>query len=120
MFNLGSKNHQRVPPSKSSIGISPACREFVRKLSRSVPCKTSLLKIQTDGKKSSCSTKYLPRRIHGTGIFTYTYTASFPLKNGGWKTSLSYWEGTFSGENSLLNFRGCNMTMENKNTMNQG
>ena len=27
---------------------------------------------------------------------------SSPLKNGGWKTSLSYWEGNFSG--AMLNF----------------
>ena len=29
---------------------------------------------------------------------------SSPLKNGGWKTILSYFEGNFSGVNSLLNF----------------
>ena len=45
MFNLGSKNLQRIPPNKSSIGISPDCREFVGKLSRRF------------------------HRIHGTGIF---------------------------------------------------
>ena len=35
-------------------------------------------------------------------IHPRSLTASLPLKNGGWKTILSYWEGNFSGD--MLNF----------------
>ena len=71
MFNLGSKNFQRVSPNKSPIGISRTVENLSESSVDVFQCKTSLLKIQTEGKKSSCSTKYLPHRIHGTGIFTY-------------------------------------------------
>ena len=45
-------------------------------------------------------------KIHypvGPGVTPPKFNSS-PLKNGGWKTILSYWEGNFSG--AMLNF-GC-------------
>ncbi len=40
-------------------------------------------------------------------------TASLPLKNGGWKTNISYWEGNFWG--TMLNFGGV-CPFANRNT----
>ena len=37
-----------------------------------------------------------------TGLPPRSLTASLPLKNGGWKTILSYWEGNFSGATLVL------------------
>ena len=35
-------------------------------------------------------------------LHPWSLTASLPLKNGGWKTILSFWDGTFS--ETMLNF----------------
>ena len=47
---------------------------------------------------------FLGKKTKKLRIPSRSLTAHLPLKKGGWKTSLSYWEGNFSG--AMLNFGG--------------